>query len=751
MIIKEFRNEIPVVKWLPATRKNDWQQMSIKTTALLEERLGKVSLCPGGPVVAGTVGQWVLTYTVGSYGVDEGGTIKLAQRFASDWQVPQFDRPGEPGYTTVVTDGAAKLAARYDAKAHERPWMKCLVIDVYDGSLAPGDRVTITLGDQSGGSPGIRAQSFQESAHEFRVLVDPTNACVARRVPSSPIDPIVADQPVELVVVVPTQTVVNQPTRIFVKGQDRWGNPTESPDDVSLQWQGEANATIDDLNLTFVVGGQTGRVIACWNGVDYPSNPITVTDNEPPLKKYWGDLHAQSDATVGTGTEVEYFAFGRDQAALDFMSHQGNDFQMTDEDWRRLNDVVCQFHEDGRFVVFPGYEWSANTPAGGDRNVFYLDEGLPMYRSSHWQIADTPEDEFTPAHPADQLFRRLRENVDTSKVLLASHVGGRYADIRRYFDEELGPLVELVSCWGVFEWMLWDALDKGYKVGVMCNSDGHKGRPGAEGPGAGEFGICSGLTCVLAESLTREAIFTALKTRRCYGTTGPRIDLSFQVNGEQMGSCIDRSDRCQVVASVRGTTPLDSLLLYRGNQVVQSVRPIEFHDCGDSRRVRIMWGGARMRGRGRRAVWDGTIEVQGAGIDAAEPVSFDSPADGIDEVAESIVQFRSRTTGDLDGIDLWLDQAQSGSVRFRSESGELTVDLADLDAQGRRADFGGLDLHVCIVRYPEMIDARELTMSCEVEAFQQGVTPLYVKAIQADGHMAWSSPVYVAEENAAPV
>ena len=71
--------------------------------------------------------------------------------------------------------------------------------------------------------------------------------------------------------------------------------------------------------------------------------------------------------------------------------------------------------------------------------------------------------------------------------------------------------------------------------------------------------------------------------------------------------------------------------------------------------------------------------------------------------------------------------------------------------EGRRADFGGLDLHVCIVRYPEMIDARELTMSCEVEAFQQGVTPLYVKAIQADGHMAWSSPVYVAEENAAPV
>jgi hypothetical protein len=79
----------------------------------------------------------------------------------------------------------------------------------------------------------------------------------------------------------------------------------------------------------------------------------------------------------------------------------------------------------------------------------------------------------------------VRKHVPLDRVLLGSHVGGRYADIKLYFDQELGPLVELVSCWGVFEWMLWDAFDCGYIVGIMCNSDGHKGRPGAEGPGRG--------------------------------------------------------------------------------------------------------------------------------------------------------------------------------------------------------------------------------------------------------------------------
>ncbi|MEX0887694.1 MAG: DUF3604 domain-containing protein, partial [Phycisphaeraceae bacterium] len=531
---------------------------------MIDPCLGSVTLTPHGPVVAGSVGQWTLRYTVGSYGVDEGGTLKLAQRFACDWQRPQFDRPAEPAYATVHTDGPAKLRPHFEAKGHERPWMRCLVIDVYDGSLAPGDTVTLTLGDQGHGSPGVRAQTFVESAHEFRLLVDPTNACVARPLPDSPRFPVVAGPATELVCIVPTQGVVGEPVDVFVKGQDAWGNPTPAPDDVELQWQGGGGggggggARFDGQRL-ILDAPATGHVVARVGDLHCLSNAITIHDTRPRYQRYWGDLHAQTDATVGTGTEREYFTFARDRARVDFASHQGNDFQMTDADWQRLNDVVAEFHEDGHFVVFPGYEWSANTPAGGDRNVFYLEEGMPIIRSSHWQVPDVPEDKLTPAHPAGAFFARMREHVDTDKVLLAAHVGGRYADIQRYFDQELGPLVEVVSCWGIFEWLLHDALDAGYIVGVMCNSDGHKGRPGAEGPGAGEFGIGGGLTCVLAESLSRADIFTALKARRCYGTTGARIDLDFTVAGAPMGSVIPAGQSSGVAARVTGCAPMESL------------------------------------------------------------------------------------------------------------------------------------------------------------------------------------------------
>ncbi|MFW6058594.1 MAG: DUF3604 domain-containing protein, partial [Phycisphaeraceae bacterium] len=692
------------------------------------EHLGHVTLDSHAPVVAGSFGQWRITYTVGSYGIDEGGTLKLAHRFASDWQKPQFDDSKASGYCTVTTTGEAKLRPHFEPKGHIRPYMKALVIDVYDGSLAPGDTVTITLGDRSGGGPGARAQTFQESAHVFQVFVDPTNACLARAVPDCPAVPIVAGEPVRLVCFVPTQCAVGEAVRVFVKGEDEWDNPTPPPNDVALQWQGDAEACLEGSTLTVTSAG-TGRLVARSGELVAHSNPLTACSELPRLKRYWGDLHAQTDATVGTGTEEEYFTFARDRAWLDFASHQGNDFQMTDEDWLRLNDTTRRFHEDGRFVVFPGYEWSANTPAGGDRNVFYLQEGMPIFRSSHWQVPDVLATSLTPAHPAPELFKRLR-TVGLERVIGASHVGGRYADTRRYMDDEVAPLVEVVSCWGVFEWMLWDASDHGYTVGVMCNSDGHKGRPGAEGPGAGEFGIAGGLTCVLAESLTREDVFAALRQRRCYGTTGARIDLHFEVDGASMGSCIEASGHVPITASVRGTAPLEALELYQGRQCIKRIQPAAFERGDRSRRIRVMWQGARIRGRGRRVDWDGAIRTEAVRITHAETVAFDCPAHGITEQDAHTVRFTSQTTGDCDGIDLWLEEAASGRIHFTSKVGELTVDLAELTAAPRVQAFGGLDMQVSIRRYPEQPDEHELRLKETVTPAPNATTPYFVKAIQ---------------------
>jgi hypothetical protein len=85
------------------------------------------------------------------------------------------------------------------------------------------------------------------------------------------------------------------------------------------------------------------------------------------------------------------------------------------------------------------------------------------------------------------------------------------------------------SAWGTFEWIVRDAFEKNYRVGIVANSDGHKGRPGACYPGASFFGSYGGLTCFLAERLDRDAIFECMRRRRHYATTGNRALLDVTV------------------------------------------------------------------------------------------------------------------------------------------------------------------------------------------------------------------------------
>jgi|GEM_PF-3494088 len=52
---------------------------------------GWAEIEPDDHVVVGNMGTWRLTYYKGVYGIDDGGTIKIARRFASDWGIPQMD------------------------------------------------------------------------------------------------------------------------------------------------------------------------------------------------------------------------------------------------------------------------------------------------------------------------------------------------------------------------------------------------------------------------------------------------------------------------------------------------------------------------------------------------------------------------------------------------------------------------------------------------------------------------------------
>jgi hypothetical protein len=322
------------------------------------------------------------------------------------------------------------------------------------------------------------------------------------------------------------------------------------------------------------------------------------------------------------------------------------------------------------------------------------------------------------------------------------------------------------STWGTFEWLLHDAFAQGYRVGVVCHSDDHKGRPGATRPGASTFGAIGGLSCYFMPELTRDALFEALRMRRHYGTTGSRIYLDLHgafasdVTGfsedPSLGPAVEHTTRdarmgdiirpgtipMALTAEAIGTAPVERLDVLHGKTVVQTVRPYAARDLG--RRVRLLWQGAEYRGRGREVFWQGKLKLNGNRFTRFAEVNFLNPERRVQETASgTALTWTSVTTGNLAGIDLWLDHAQSGSLQIETNVVSGTVDLTTLADDNITFDGGGLERKLSVYRLPEVDWSRHVTLKHTV-AFSGGVDlPVYVRLTQADGNQAWSSPIYL--------
>jgi hypothetical protein len=719
--------------------------------------LGRAWITPDVPVVAGQLGTWTVTYEVGAYGYDERARLKIAWRFASDWGTPQFKDPRGRNYTTVRLQTRCPTAVAdiaVEPRGQVRPWLKTLVVSVADGSLYPGDRIVITLGDTSGGSEGSRAQTFRERGCEWRVFVDPFGTELYTVLEESPKLDVVGGDVHRLVAVAPTTVRPDEPFDALVKAEDLWGNPCERftgelqldtvgaplaglPATVRCKSGEVAVARLSGLRL----GSGETRIRARGAGLGAESNLVhALAAGEP--RTFWGDLHGQTRATVGTGTIEEYFAFGRDIALLDAMCHQANDFQVTEAEWQRLRRQIERFHADGRCVIFVGYEWSGMTPGGGDRNVMFRSDTASLHRSSHAEVDDMA-DAATDCFPVTELFAQFRGRDD---VLLIPHIGGRYADIVGFHDPVLEPVVEIYSDWGRFEWLLEDALKAGYKVGVVSNSDGHKGRPGASHPGASTFGAYGGLTCVLAESLTREALFEAVRARRCYGVSAAqRIHVEVRVNDLPMGAEGRTAGPVRIVGRAVGTGPIERVDVLRGVEVLRTVSPYTAASCESSNRYRIAWAGSRVRGRDRLTRWDGSLELSAGRFVAAEPFAMENPEKGITRRTEQRLEWISNTTGDDDGVDVTLEAPAGAVLRFRTPVIDLDVPVADLlDGATRVFPAGGVDLRAFMRRLPVRDLTRELAFEVVDPAPPRGACSAYwIRVTQEDGAQAWTSPVYL--------
>jgi len=200
----------------------------------------------------------------------------------------------------------------------------------------------------------------------------------------------------------------------------------------------------------------------------------------------------------------------------------------------------------------------------------------------------------------------------------------------------------------------------------------------------------------------------------------------------------------RVAAEVIGTAPIERVDILHGTAVAETFRPYGASDLG--RRVRVLWQGAEYRGRGRETLWEGKLTVTGNRIARYAPVNFLNPERGVRETAPgTALAWNSVTTGNLAGIDLWLDDVQRGTLNIETNVVSGTIDLASLNDNTIALDGGGLGRQLSVYRLPEADFSRHITLEHKVGFSGGADLPVYLRATQTDGHQAWSSPIYLIE------
>ena len=739
---------------------------------------GTAIIEPIAPIEVRSYQTFTLIYTVGKLGLDDTGGICIAWRLISDSGRPQITDPAAANFVSATSDGDGHLELKYDRHGGQRPWNEVLYVFQSGGYLKPGDKITLLFGDTAGGSPGMLTQTFVEGGREFRVMADVQATGNFFELPDTQLAiPVVAGPPASWHAVLPTLRRPNEKFHLGIKAEDKWGNPTAqaradlrfeaslpvtglpekityAPEDRALVLE---NLSVADEGTLWIRVMMNGEPVA-------EAGPLIIKDGA--VAGFWGDLHGQTGETVGTNTIESYLDFARNKAFLDVTSHQANDFQVTAEFWHHLNQLTAQFDEPGRFTVFPGYEWSGNTAVGGDHNIFFKTEGRPIRRCSHALLEDRSEMK-SDCHTLSDLYKAF--NDDHEDVVMYAHVGGRYANIFYDHDPLIETSVEVHSAWGTFEWILTDGFAMQRRVGVVCNSDGHKGRPGASYPGDSIFGAYGGLTCFLTDRNDRDAIFEAQRRRHHYGTTGCRMHMEVGVELPEAGTLFERNPdavpetaRHRVKSAIMGDivqtdagtvtfcgevhahAGIERIEIRNGPQVLKVIRPYEECDLGN--RIRVLWSGAEYRGRGRNTDWSGRAQFNNATIRRFETINQWNPDSLFEQCGSDTIIWKSVTTGNFMGFDAWIDETQSSAssgLCLTTNHGDMVLDLDDIGFENIELDAGGLERKLKVFRLPEAPLHRKLSFSHPVTLNGCGDTPLWICVTTEDGYQAWSSPIYL--------
>lgn len=606
-----------------------------------EPAVGRPLSGNGMKVTAGTRGTWVLNFTNDARPLPTGSVVAFLRFNCQFYGRLQTDNPSGRDYGTleVESEAALELVGGPSTQALAR-------VLVRDGVFAVGDRFTVRLGDRRRGGAGSEV-FWTVTQGRLLTAVDPTGDGEFSGVRDNPFEfEVVAhSRPDGLQLLGPTVVDVGEKFALHLCVHDQNRNPVDSftgaveflcpagimglPAACTFTDEDKGVKVFEGVSATSVGVHRIGVRSAECPGLFF-SNPV-VAQRKPSRRIFWGDPHSHGwgDSTMFLMTlrtgKVDPLArheqarrYGRyDWSAPGAMSLPPD---VREEVWKAWREACKAVDEPGGYVPFLSYEAH---PREGDRNVIFR------------HLDEPPPPPFRV--PMAQLEKVYGGRDD---VFLEVHIGGappKWDDYR----PERERMVEAVSGFGNAEWLLQQALQRGYRPTVVGASDLHLGwlgTPRAVEPFRGRAGYVfpmsqrdSGYgsgpaTAVFAPELTRDALWEAMSRGATYATTGARIHVDFRINDAAPGTTVNIEDGALFSLECHGCQPIERLDLIVGRYCLRTWNPYEldvvFEEGLPAEDVPGDWAYVRILQPDAEYAWSNVVYLRGA---AGEKAAGDLP------------------------------------------------------------------------------------------------------------------------------
>ena len=275
------------------------------------------------------------------------------------------------------------------------------------------------------------------------------------------------------------------------------------------------------------------------------SSIVTLNYTERTNEKYnlyFGQLHSHTNYSDGSGSCEDAYQHASAVDNLDFLAvtDHSNSFDNADTasiadgsvstEWVKGHALADKYTTKD-FVSIFGYEmtWSNGL---GHVNTFNTD-GFQSRTQSDYTTYSTALQNY---------YATLKTDADS--ITQFNHPGTTFGDFSdfSYYDEEIDNLITMIEVGngegavgssGYFPSYEYyqRALDKGWHVAPTNNQDNHKGLWGDAN---------TTRSVVLADSLTRENIYDAMRNYRVYATEDNDLNIYYTLDGYEMGTILSK-------------------------------------------------------------------------------------------------------------------------------------------------------------------------------------------------------------------